>query len=144
MKEVYKRWGFDTDDNNLSDAFAMAQIGRAYLGSMDKLTTFQQVIDSLQGKQKAKPRKKQEGGRVMNQARFDDCLERADIVQMLTDTRVCLNCGKRLPRGHEFKRKTGYCNQFCYFEKPPKMAFLEHQYGEVCQRCDYRNAESYK
>lgn len=66
----------------------------------------------------------------MNQARFDDCLERADIVQMLTDTRVCLNCGKRLPRGHEFKRKTGYCNQFCYFEKPPKMAFLEHQYGK--------------
>jgi len=59
MKEVYKRWGFDTDDNNLSDSFAMAQIGRAYLGSMDKLTTFQQeVIDSLQGKKKEKKPKK--------------------------------------------------------------------------------------
>ena len=59
MKEVYKRWGFDTDDNNLSDAYAMAQIGRAYLGSIDKLTAFQQeVIDSLQGKQKAKKAKK--------------------------------------------------------------------------------------
>ena len=55
MKEVYKRWGFDTDNNNLSDAYAMAQIGRAYLGSMDKLTAFQQeVIDSLRGKKKAK------------------------------------------------------------------------------------------
>ena len=60
MKDVYKRWGYDTDDNNLADAYVMAQIGLAYLESEEGLTLFQQeVIDALQGKRKAKkPRKK--------------------------------------------------------------------------------------
>lgn len=30
LKAVYQRWGFDTDDNNLADAYALAQIARAW------------------------------------------------------------------------------------------------------------------
>ena len=62
--------------------------------------------------------------------RIDDYSERPEIVQMLANTKVCLTCGKRLPRGHGFKRITGYCCQSHYYDKPPKMAYLEHVYGK--------------
>lgn len=32
MKEVYKRWGFDTTDDNIADAFGLAMFGSALLG----------------------------------------------------------------------------------------------------------------
>jgi crossover junction endodeoxyribonuclease RuvC len=62
IKEVYKRWGFDTDSDDLADAYVLAQIGRAYLGDTEGLTAFQQeVITNLKGeKPKKKPRKKVE------------------------------------------------------------------------------------
>lgn len=60
IKEVYKRWGYDTDDNNLADAYVMAQIGRAYLGDSEKLTAFQKdIIAQLRGKKLAKKAKKE-------------------------------------------------------------------------------------
>ena len=30
MKEVYKRWNFDTDNDNIADAYVLMQIGRAH------------------------------------------------------------------------------------------------------------------
>lgn len=41
LKEVYRRWGFDTNDNNLADAYALAKVGEAWLGRADKLTEYQ-------------------------------------------------------------------------------------------------------
>lgn len=60
IKEVYKRWGYDTNNNNTADAYVLAQIGRAYLEVTEGLTSFQQeVIASLKGEKSAKkPRKK--------------------------------------------------------------------------------------
>lgn len=52
------------------------------------------------------------------------------IRSMLHQTKHCLNCGRRLPCGHGFRVKTGYCNAQCHFEKPPKMAYLENVYGK--------------
>lgn len=34
LKAVYQRWGFDTDDNNTADAFALAQVGMALTGAV--------------------------------------------------------------------------------------------------------------
>jgi len=62
--------------------------------------------------------------------RIDDYSDRAEIVEMLTKTRRCLNCGLWLPRGHGYKRTTGYCSMLCHNAKPPKMAYLEHIYGK--------------
>lgn len=60
LQQVYKRWGYETHDNNIADAYALAQIGRAYLGEAEALTGFQtEVIASLKGEKSAKkPRKK--------------------------------------------------------------------------------------
>lgn len=65
IKEVYKRWGFDTDSDDLADAYVLAKIGEAYLQDSykpDDLNLFQlEVIASLKGeKPKKKPRKKVE------------------------------------------------------------------------------------
>jgi hypothetical protein len=53
-----------------------------------------------------------------------------NIQSMLRETQNCLNCGNRLKRGHGFKIKAGYCSSYCYLEKPPKMAYLEKEYGK--------------
>ena len=60
LQQAYKRWGYETHDNNVADAFVLAQIGRAYLGETDDLTAFQrEVIANLKGEKPAKkPRKK--------------------------------------------------------------------------------------
>lgn len=48
LQQVYKRWGYETHDNNIADAYVLAQIGRAYLGNSDDLTAFQkEVIKTL-------------------------------------------------------------------------------------------------
>ncbi len=44
MQQVYKRWGFEASDNNIADAFVLAQIGRACLGHIERLTTFQEDV----------------------------------------------------------------------------------------------------
>lgn len=62
--------------------------------------------------------------------RIDDYSDRAEIVKMLTETRRCLNCSMWLPRGHGYKRITGYCSKKCHDAKPPKMAYLEQLYGK--------------
>lgn len=42
VKEVYKRYQFDTNDDNAADAFSLAVMGRAYLSPPhDALTAFQ-------------------------------------------------------------------------------------------------------
>lgn len=65
LQQVYKRWGYETHDNNIADAYVLAQIGRAYLQDSykpDDLNLFQlEVIANLKGeKPKKKPRKKVE------------------------------------------------------------------------------------
>lgn len=63
IKEVYKRWNFDTNNNNIADAYVMAQIGRAYLNTSSPcfhdLTVFQEeVIAALKGEKPAKKTRK--------------------------------------------------------------------------------------
>ena len=41
FKEVFRRWGIDTADNNQSDAVVLAQIGRCLLGEMQPETVAQ-------------------------------------------------------------------------------------------------------
>jgi len=48
MQQVYKRWGVEASDNNVADAFVLAQIGQACLGHTERLTAFQiGVIEAL-------------------------------------------------------------------------------------------------
>lgn len=48
LQQVYKRWGVEFSNNNLADAYVLAQIGRGYLGEDDKLIKAQcEVIDAL-------------------------------------------------------------------------------------------------
>lgn len=47
MLEIYKRWGFDTQNNNIADAYALARVGHGILYP-DSLTKFQaEVIAKL-------------------------------------------------------------------------------------------------
>ena len=63
LQQVYKRWNYETDNNNIADAFVLAKIGEAYLQNNYEphdLTLFQfEVIADLKGeKPKKKTRKK--------------------------------------------------------------------------------------
>lgn len=59
IKEVYKRWGFDTNNNNIADAYVLARIGEAYLRDNYEPGDFPlfqlEVIAALKGE---KPKKK--------------------------------------------------------------------------------------
>lgn len=44
LQQVYKRWNMEYSDNNLADAYGLAQLGRAYLGTEPNLTTFQKEV----------------------------------------------------------------------------------------------------
>lgn len=56
LQQVYKRWGYETDNNNIADAFVLAKIGEAYLQDNYEphdLTLFQfEVIADLKGEKK--------------------------------------------------------------------------------------------
>ena len=50
LQQVYKRWGYETHDNNIADAYVLAQIGEAYCDNCvnDTAPDFQQkVINDL-------------------------------------------------------------------------------------------------
>lgn len=44
LKEVYKRWGFDTEDDNEADAFVLMQIAEAFMNKKKKITEFQRDV----------------------------------------------------------------------------------------------------
>lgn len=44
LKEVYKRYGVDVDDNNMADAFVLAKIGHAIITGCEGLPMFQAEI----------------------------------------------------------------------------------------------------
>jgi len=62
LQQVYKRWKYETDNNNIADAFVLAKIGEAYLQDNykpDDLNLFQlEVIASLKGEKVRKSGKK--------------------------------------------------------------------------------------
>ncbi len=41
LKEIYKRWGADINDDNIGDAYALARIGVAHVAGYAGLTAFQ-------------------------------------------------------------------------------------------------------
>lgn len=41
LKEIYKRWSVDLNDDNVGDAYGLTRIGRALLGKDSDLTAFQ-------------------------------------------------------------------------------------------------------
>lgn len=63
LQQVYKRWNYETDNNNIADAFVLAKIGEAYFKAKNeieqKLMDFQfEVIADLLGDKPKKSRKK--------------------------------------------------------------------------------------
>lgn len=59
LKEIYRRYHVDVDDDNMADAFALARLGQALKGSED-LSAFQaEIIEGLRNpKPKTKKREK--------------------------------------------------------------------------------------
>ena len=54
-----------------------------------------------------------------------------EIRAMMDSAERCLNCGKPLRYTDKNKRRNrGYCSLACYFAKPPKLAYLEQEYGK--------------
>jgi len=47
LKEVYKKWGFDCNDNNVADAYAMAQLAK-YVYSYDKNVKIKMTAKDLE------------------------------------------------------------------------------------------------
>jgi crossover junction endodeoxyribonuclease RuvC len=59
MREVYKRWGFEHDSDNVIDAFVLAQIAMAYYLPDVELTSFQrEVIEAIKNPPVKKSKKK--------------------------------------------------------------------------------------
>lgn len=46
LKEIFKRWGKDINDDNVADAYGLARIGVAHVAGVTGLTTFQ--IEALE------------------------------------------------------------------------------------------------
>jgi len=62
LQQVYKRWGYETNNNNIADAYVLARIGEAYLKWHSPslvIAEFQcEVIAALKGEKLSKHRKK--------------------------------------------------------------------------------------
>lgn len=56
-----------------------------------------------------------------------------EVVEMLDNTKVCLNCGKSLK--YLKNKNNGYCCYDCFLKKPPRFAYLESLYN--CDIVDY-------
>lgn len=44
LKEVFKRWKFDVDDDNVADALVLMQLGLALVGKLENTTAFQEAV----------------------------------------------------------------------------------------------------
>ena len=51
------------------------------------------------------------------------------IQQIMNATKTCLNCGVSL-RHQRVKKLKAYCCKECYQAKPPKMVWLEREFGK--------------
>ncbi len=51
------------------------------------------------------------------------------VREMMDETDRCLCCGANLKyhRKKQKRRNNGYCCLDCYYQKPPKMAYIEHE-----------------
>lgn len=52
LKELYKRWHVDFNDDNIGDAYGLSRIGRALIGMDTELTAFQKdaIVQLTKGK----------------------------------------------------------------------------------------------
>jgi|GEM_PF-3519305 Transcriptional regulator containing PAS, AAA-type ATPase, and DNA-binding domains len=55
-----------------------------------------------------------------------------EVQMMMAEATHCLNCGKKLNylQRKEGRRNRGFCTLSCYYLKPPKMAYVEKEYGK--------------
>lgn len=52
------------------------------------------------------------------------------VRQMMNETTTCLHCGVRLKYLDKQKRRNrGYCSLRCYYDRPPKLAYLCKEFG---------------
>ena len=59
LQQVYKRWGYETPNDNIADAYVLARIAEAYLDDSRKLPEFQrEVISALKADKPTKKKKK--------------------------------------------------------------------------------------
>jgi len=53
-----------------------------------------------------------------------------EIAEMLNETDICLCCGKKLKYlDKEKRRNRGYCSLKCFYELPPRYAYIEKVYN---------------
>lgn len=90
------------------------------------------------------------GKMMKKKAQLTTCIEHRhygdEVVTMMNNTEVCLNCGKPLKYhpNKEKRRNRGYCCLDCYYTKPPKFAYVEYVIGvpvldyilQELDRCD--------
>lgn len=80
-------------------------------------------------------------------AQLTECLEQRhlddEVVEMMNNTEVCLNCGKPLKYlDKEKRRNRGYCCLDCYYNKPPQFAFVEQVTGQKVEDYILQNLNS--
>ena len=53
-----------------------------------------------------------------------------EVQHMMAEATNCLNCGAALGYNQrkEGRRNRGFCSLFCFYAKPPKMAYAEKEY----------------
>lgn len=87
---------------------------------------------------------------MKKKAHLTTCLDHRhfgdEVVHMMDNTEVCLNCGIPLKYhpNKEKRRNRGYCCLDCYYTKPPKFAYVEYVIGvpvldyilQELDRCD--------
>lgn len=86
---------------------------------------------------------------MKKKAQLTECLDHRHfdegVINMMNETEVCLNCGTPLKYlDKEKRRNRGYCCLDCYYKKPPKFAYVEHEVGipvldyilQELERCD--------
>lgn len=57
------------------------------------------------------------------------------IVEMIDNTDSCLCCSTKLKYLDKNKRRNkGYCSLKCYYNKPPKMAYIEYEYNNSARQ----------
>jgi len=65
IKEVYKRWGFDTNSNDKADAFVLMQMCYAYFNPHVDLTAFQiEALNRVKAYNEGHPNKKKKAKKV--------------------------------------------------------------------------------
>lgn len=56
----------------------------------------------------------------------------SEVQEIVENATHCLNCGKKLSYSErkQGRRNRGFCSNACYLARPPKMIYVEKEYGK--------------